>query len=72
MIERIQKQIDRLEELREDVLVNYLAALDAYKADMGSMEAVERAGILHDLDRHLTNLRMEVRRIEALKGVALV
>jgi len=70
MEERIVKQIERLVGMRDEVFALYLTALDSYSSQDGSMDAVERAGILHDLDKHITNLELEMKRIEALKVVA--
>lgn len=70
MKQRIVDLLGVLNGHREVGLDLYLGALDKYVPKEGSIEAVERAGILHDLDRHITNLEMEVKRIEALKVVA--
>jgi hypothetical protein len=67
MKERIQKLIDRLDGMRDDVLARYLDALNEYSSETGSMPAVQRAGLLHDIDKHLTNLNMEMKRIDMLE-----
>jgi hypothetical protein len=67
MKERINELINTLNAMRDEVLNNYLEALKRYSPEQGSVEAVERAGILHDLDKHITNLEMEVKRAEAVK-----
>lgn len=66
MNDRLQALIDKLDVMRDDVLNLYLLELDNYTAAKGSMGAVERAGILHDLDKHITNLHGEIKRQEAI------
>lgn len=65
MEERILELLKKLVGHRDQVLSFYLTALDNYVPKEGSMEAVGRAGMLHDLDKHITNLEMELKRIEA-------
>ncbi len=66
MRDKIQKQLSRLEGMRNDVLGLYLTDLEEFSVKTGSMAAVNSAGILHDLDRHITNLEMELKRMESL------
>lgn len=68
--ERIDTLIKKLVGHRDLVLDNYLTALNGYDPKEGSMESIERAGIMHDLDKHITNLELEIKRIEAMKVVA--
>lgn len=53
--------------MRESVLEAYLLSIKTFSVEHGGMDCIERAAILHDLDRHITNLEMEVARIEAIK-----
>lgn len=64
MKERLEGLIGKLVGCRNLVLDNYLTELSAYDPSAGSMKAVERAGLLHDLDKHITNLHMELKRLE--------
>jgi hypothetical protein len=63
---RLDKLIKELVGRREEVVEQYLDALSGYSALEGSLDAVRRAGILHDLDKHITNLEMEMKRLAAL------
>jgi HD superfamily phosphohydrolase YqeK len=67
MKDRIIERIKSMTEHRDRVMENYLVSLDQYDPNEGSISAVERAGILHDLDKHLTNLQMELKRINAIE-----
>lgn len=70
MSERIETLIDALLDKREGLLEKYISTLEEYaKTEAGAqpsgLDAVTAAGLIHDIDKHLTNLRMELR----LKGV---
>ncbi len=52
---------------RDAVLERYLSGLDQYHPETGGLLAIERAGFLNDLDKHITNLELEVKRIETLE-----
>ncbi len=64
MKKRMEELINKLDVMRDEALNNYLGALDRFSPEKGSMEATERSGILHDLDKHITNLHMEIKRTE--------
>lgn len=66
MKDRIEALIGKLDVYRDSILGNYLTSLDHYDPENGSMDAVERAGLLHDLDKHITNLHMEMVRLDKL------
>lgn len=65
MKERIDKLIQKLSEERDAVLKQYLDSLDKYEGN----KAAEAAGHLHDLDRHITNLHLEIQRMKAEEAV---
>lgn len=67
MEERISALIEKLVGYREEVLNLYFAELDLYDPKNGSEGAVARAGRLHDIDRHITNLELEIRRIHGMR-----
>lgn len=69
MEKRIQELIKMLNGLRDAALTHYLNELANFNAEKGSTRAVEAAGILHDLDKHVTNLEMEMKRIQSLERV---
>lgn len=52
---------------REIGLNLYLDELEKYVPAEGSLTAINRAGMLADLDRHITNLEMELKRIDAVE-----
>lgn len=62
MKERMEKEIQRLTGMRDDILSKYLDALENFNAEEGGIPVIARASILHDLDRHITNLHLELRR----------
>ncbi len=64
MKERIHQEIERLESMRDAILIRYLDALVDFTPDEGSMTAIGCVQILHDLDKHLSNLHWEIKRIE--------
>jgi len=59
MVERIEKLIGMLDAERDKTLNLYLEALENYDGH----RAADTAGALHDIDRHITNLHMELKRI---------
>lgn len=60
---RLNKIIDDLTARRETLLNDYLVVLESY--DGG--RAADHAGMLHDLDKHITNCYMEIKRVEGMK-----
>lgn len=69
MIERLIELIRKLNEKRGEVVKHYLDELEHWTPREGSIAAIARAGILHDLDKHITNLELEIKRLEAIKQV---
>lgn len=65
MQEELQTLINKLDAMRDVAVKNYMAELNKFTPDAGNPQAATRAGILHDLDKHITNLHMELRRIRA-------
>lgn len=65
MKERIEKLIEKLDGMRNEVLVRYLDELVQFSPEKGGLNAIERANILHDTDRHISNLWSELARMEA-------
>lgn len=69
MKERLEKLIEHMDNQREVILNEYLASLDKYDGTSSSgMASVNSAGMLHDLDRHITNLHLELKRLEAVNA----
>lgn len=71
MKERLEKLIEALNKKREGLLEDYLAVLEASAPDIhnGSQAAIDRAGFIHDVDKHITNLHMELRHLKAEKAL---
>lgn len=64
--ERLQKLIDALTSKREGLLEKYVQKLEAYSiteagAQPQGMEAIDFSGLINDLDRHVTNLNLEIK-----------
>lgn len=70
--EIIEKLIDTLSTARAGVMEQYVAVLTQYDIASGSVSGADWAGRIHDLDRHITNLHLELRRMSAEKVVANV
>lgn len=69
MKERIEKLIDALVSKRDGLLDKYLGHLEAYAGTEAGpqpqgLESVNMAGLIHDLDRHITNLHQELRLLK--------
>lgn len=65
MFNRLQKLLGDLTARRVALLDAYLACLETDTWDNeASMAAVNAAGRLHDIDRHITNVQLEIRRAE--------
>lgn len=65
MKERLEKALEAMTKRRDDLLNEYLLSLETDVWDaQHSMTAVETAGRLHDCDRHITNLELEIKRLE--------
>lgn len=65
MKERLEKALDAMVKRRDTLLDQYLSSLERPEWTMqDSLQAVESAGRLHDCDRHITNLQMELKRLE--------
>lgn len=74
MEERIELLIDSLNSKRVALLENYLVKLEEYsKTEAGAqpqgLQASEWAGLIVDLDRHITNLELELRRKKVIDSV---
>lgn len=67
MIEQLKELITQLEIKRDGVMEQYITALQGYDVINGSVPAADWAARIHDLDRHITNINMEWRRLEALE-----
>lgn len=67
MRERIEGLIVKLSEMREETLGFYLAELDKFTPNDGNPDSVMRVGILKDLDKHITNLELELKRMVAIE-----
>lgn len=65
MKERIDKLIQMLSQQREKVLDGYLTALENYDGPRSFNSASE----LHDIDHHITNLHLEIKRMKAEEAV---
>lgn len=74
MIERLEKLIGLLDQKRDSLLESYISSLEKNVENPewkdGSMGIIENAALIHDLDKHITNMHMEIKRIQALKVVA--
>lgn len=64
MKERLEKLIGDLVKRREEILDTYLKTL----VDYSGGRAADEAGCLNDLDRHITNLHLELKRLGAING----
>lgn len=65
----IEDALKLMTERRQSLLQDYLASL--LRPDWGmatSGQAIETAGRVHDCDRHITNLMMELKRIRPYKN----
>lgn len=73
MKERLQNAVDLMTHRRDALLDTYLDSLlvDDWSSTR-SMTAVETAGCLHDCDRHISNLMMEIKREEQMPAAAEV
>ena len=60
---RLQKLIDDLTERREQVLNDYLNVLSEYDGGRAS----DHAGMLHDIDHHITNCHIEIKRHQGIR-----
>lgn len=72
MDEEIKKLIDALNEKREGLLRNYLEKLNQYaKTEPGpqpqGLEAITWSGLVNDIDKHITNLYLELKRKKSMK-----
>lgn len=67
MLERLEKLIADLQTKREAILDGYLHALEVYDQSRPNvtLEAVNKANLIHDIDRHITNLYAEIERVRA-------
>lgn len=68
MQDRIEKLIGALDKKRDGLLGLYLGKLEAYAPTESGpqpqgMESIEIAGLLADLDKHITNLYLELKRL---------
>lgn len=74
MKERLEKLIEALDKKRDGLLETYIVSLeknvDNPEWKDGSMGIIENAHLIHDLDKHITNLYSEIKREEAIKVVA--
>lgn len=61
---RINKLVDDLTDRRARILEDYLAVLEEYNGG----RAADHAGMLHDIDKHITNCLLEIRRLQGLKA----
>jgi CHAD domain-containing protein len=64
MKERIEKLIEKLQKERANALTSYLAMLENTEVkgfSNDSQQRIEVAGVIQDLDRHLTILAMELK-----------
>jgi len=69
MRERLDKILDELDQRRQAILEEYLQALEVPEWNsMNSMKAIGPAERLHDLDRHITNIHLELKRLELTNG----
>lgn len=59
--DQIEKLIGQLDAERDKILSLYLEALEDYEGGV----AADCAGKLHDIDRHITNLHSELKRVKA-------
>jgi len=65
---RLEKDIKKMTICRDWLLDQYLCSIEKPEWDpTTSMTAVETAGRLHDCDRHITNLQMELKNIHPVK-----
>lgn len=69
-MERIEKLIDALVKKRDGLLDLYLSKLELYAGTEPGPQpqgllAAETSGLINDLDRHITNLNLELKRAKA-------
>ncbi len=69
MRDRIIKLLEKLNGLRDEVIGFYLTEMEAFTPNDGNPKAAMRAGIMHDLDKHITNLELELKRIEVMEAI---
>lgn len=67
MKNRLIELIKKLDGIRGEVVSYYLLELESFTSNDGNPKAAVKAGILHDLDRHISNLELEVKRLEGLE-----
>ena len=64
MLERLQKLADELTARRAVLLDEYLTALEVKDwGNVESMNAIDKAGRLHDIDKHITNVLIEIKAL---------
>lgn len=69
MEEKIESLIDALVKKREGLLEKYVAKLEDYACTEAGpqpqgMDAITMSGLVIDLDRHITNLNLELKRLK--------
>lgn len=62
MKERLENLLDKLNGRRDQILEEYLKILEDYDGH----RAATNAGALHDIDRHITNVILELKRMGAI------
>lgn len=72
MKERLTELIKKLSGLRDEALGFYLDELDKFTAADGNVKAVYKIGIVTDLDKHITNLELEIKRMAAYETMRSV
>lgn len=65
MQERIEKLISDLAAKRTEFLENYLTQLESFDPQ----KVYEAAIPFHDIDKHMTNLQIELKRIKAEEAI---
>ena len=64
-MERLEAAVTKLTKCREDLLNAYLFTMERPDwSQETSMEAINTAGRLMDCDRHITNLQIEIKRLQ--------
>jgi len=71
---RFEKLIDALNKKRDGLLEKYLEKLEKYvSTEPGpqpqGLECINWAGLINDVDRHITNLELELKRKDALDKI---
>lgn len=75
MKDRIETLIDALNKKRDGILDEYILLCELYSTSPNTWnkqgeDLAKFAGLLHDIDKHITNLHLERKRLEVMAHAA--